>query len=313
MKILVTGGYGFLGGRIAAHLSHEGHDVTVGSRYPRTLPSWLEDGRTKIIDWDDQDALRSLCKSQDVIVHAAGINARDSENDPVLANNFNGEATGRLIDIAIDAGVDQFIYLSTAHVYHAALSGEIFEGDQDSNQHPYAASHAKGENAILSAAKTSDIKAIVLRISNGFGPPMDTTVDCWSLFVNDICRQIVETGTIKIKNDGGILRDFITVTKLCNVINELLHIDKDVVGTEPVNVSEGTSMSLGQMANLVKRCAVDVLGTEPELRVESSGAHSDDQLAIVPETLDRLRLSSPGDNEQEIRNLLLFCHLHFAN
>ena len=313
MKILVTGGYGFLGGRIAAHLCHNGHTITIGSRYPRALPSWLGDGRAEIIDWDDQDALRSLCKSQDAVIHAAGMNARDSENNPVLANKFNGEATGRLIDAAIEASVDQFIYLSTAHVYHASLSGEIFEGDKVCNQHPYAASHAAGENAILSAAKTSNIKAIVLRISNGFGPPIDTTVDCWSLFVNDICRQIVETGTIKVKNDGGIRRDFISVTKLCNVINELLYINKDVLGSRPVNVSEGTSMSLWQMANLVKGCAFDVLGTEPELSFESSGAHSDDQLTIVPETLQRLGLSSLGDNKQEIRNLLLFCHLHFSN
>ena len=169
------------------------------------------------------------------------MNARDSENNPVLANKFNGEATGRLIDAAIEASVDQFIYLSTAHVYHASLSGEIFEGDKVCNQHPYAASHAAGENAILSAAKTSNIKAIVLRISNGFGPPIDTTVDCWSLFVNDICRQIVETGTIKVKMMVGSV-EIISVTKLCNVINELLYINKDVLGSRPVNVSEGTSM-----------------------------------------------------------------------
>lgn len=313
MKILVTGGYGFLGGRIAAHLSHSGYAVTIGSRYPRETPYWLGNGRASIIDWDDQRKLRSLCKSHDVIVHAAGMNARDCENDPVLANKFNGEVTRRLLDASVEAGVEQFIYLSTAHVYHAGLSGKILEGDRVCNQHPYAVSHAIGENAILSAAKTSNIKAIVLRISNGFGPPMDATVDCWSLFVNNICRQVVETGTIEVKNDGGILRDFITVTKLCNIIDKLLYSDRQAVGIGPVNVSEGMSLSLGQMANLVKRCAFEVLGTEPELKIKYSGANRDDQLTIVPETLDRLGLSSPGDNEQEIRNLLLFCRSHFTN
>jgi UDP-glucose 4-epimerase len=148
-RVLITGGFGFVGGRLATYLAQKGHHVILGSRITSISPAWLPHAEVIQIDWDDEVALEHICSQVDVVIHAAGMNTQDSTADPIAALAFNGLATARLVTAACWKGVQQFIYLSTAHVYANPLVGVITEESCPRNLHPYATSHLAGEQEVL--------------------------------------------------------------------------------------------------------------------------------------------------------------------
>src|SRR3546814_20189177 len=97
------------------------------------------------------------------------MNAQNCAANPVEALEFNGVATARLVQAAARVGIRRFIYLSTAHVYCAPLTGTITEDTCPRNLHPYATSHLAGENAVLRAVKAGEISGMVLRFLNVLG------------------------------------------------------------------------------------------------------------------------------------------------
>ena len=136
LRILITGGLGFVGGRLANHLLQEGHQVVIGSRKATEPPALLSQAKVEKIEYDDQAALENYCYGIDVIIHAAGMNAQACIDNPEAALSFNGEMTARLVTAANRAGVLRFIYLSTAHVYSNTLQGTVSEDSSPHNSHP---------------------------------------------------------------------------------------------------------------------------------------------------------------------------------
>ena len=82
MRILVTGGFGYLGGRIAQSLSSEGHKIVLGSRKKQHSPRWLPDAEVVQTEWNESEWLFDICGKIDVIVHAAGMNSQDCLLEP---------------------------------------------------------------------------------------------------------------------------------------------------------------------------------------------------------------------------------------
>ena len=85
LRILITGGFGYLGGRIALSLCENGHQVVLGSRKKQRTPNWLPQSEFVKLIWDDKDELTEACRNVDVVFHASGMNAQDCTEDPVAA------------------------------------------------------------------------------------------------------------------------------------------------------------------------------------------------------------------------------------
>ena len=60
---------------------------------------------------------------------------------------------------------------------------------------------------------------VVFRLSNCIGAPKDINSNCWMLLVNDLCKQIIEHKKMKLNTNGKQLRNFITITDVCRVVN----------------------------------------------------------------------------------------------
>lgn len=222
MRILITGGWGFIGGRLAQYLHKVGHNVILASRELRHNPEWLPDAEIVCIDWEKQSSLEQACEKVDVIVHTAGMNSRDCFANPVAAFAVNGIATEKFINVAISKSVKRFIYISTAHVYSNNLAGNYTDLTPTNNPHPYATSHIAGENALLKANQKGLLEGVVLRLSNAFGSPAHKDVNCWMLLVNDLCKQAVQRNHIAINSSGLQYRDFIPMHEVCRIITELI-------------------------------------------------------------------------------------------
>jgi UDP-glucose 4-epimerase len=271
MRILITGGGGFVGGRLAQHLHQAGHEIILGSRNASRPPDWLPQAEVKQTKWHDGRALEQVCNGADVVIHAAGMNAQDCLTDPVAALEFNGLATARLLEAASRSGVKRFIYLSTAHVYANPLIETITEESCPRNLHPYATSHLAGENVVLSASERGKIEGIVLRLSNAFGAPAHKDANCWVLLVNDLCRQAVQSGKLVLRSSGLQQRDFISITEVVRVATTLSTRALDVQLHGVFNVGSGVSQSVLELAQMVQQRCKLVLGFEPELQRLATG------------------------------------------
>ena len=106
MKVLITGGFGYLGSRLAQFLISQGvNEIILGSRRLMESPSWLPHAKVVKIQWDSLSKLEEICSGIDVVIHLAGMNAQDCANDPVSALEFNGVATARLVQASMQAKV----------------------------------------------------------------------------------------------------------------------------------------------------------------------------------------------------------------
>jgi UDP-glucose 4-epimerase len=310
MKVLVAGGFGFVGARLSVALYAAGHDVVLGSRRARPVPAWLPQAGVCETRWESLPALQAACEGMDVVVHAAGMNSGQSALDPAAALQFNGVGTTRLVEAAAASGVSRFFYFSTAHVYANPLQGIIDENSCARNVHPYASSHLAGEQALLHAISRERLSGSVLRLSNGFGPPKSPDADCWMLLVNDLCRQAVTTRRLVLQSSGEQLRDFVPLTSVCETVARLLELPPQTL--PPVlNICNGISASVAEMARLVqKRCAA-TLGYSPTIE---PGARKEVavplRLATIHELLQGLVAHDP---ESEVDQLLVFCSQHFTH
>ena len=205
-SVLITGGSGYLGGRIADYLSeYSEYNIIIASR------NYATKFNNRKIDWNSKKSINDVCIKIDIIIHLAAMNAKECIENPEKAFEINVTNTKKLIESAVLQGVKKIIYFSTAHVYSSALSGIIDESAKTVNQHPYAKTHLLAEKLILDFNKKSSCQGIVLRLSNSFGAPLDLNSNCWMLFANDICKTGILESKIFIKSNSFQVRDFITL------------------------------------------------------------------------------------------------------
>ena len=317
MRILITGGFGFVGGRMAQHMQSAGHDVVLGSRQVVAPPPiWLPDSHVVRTSWEDPTALEQICRDVDLLIHAAGMNAQDCSADPVAALEFNGLNTARLVAATKNSDIKRIIYLSTAHVYSNPLDGQIDEDTCPRNPHPYATSHIAGENAVLDVRSGVPCDRIVLRLSNIFGTPVTRDVNCWMLLANDLCRQVVTSKKMVLRSGGVQQRDFIPMDAFVKIFDEQIinELGKSLNGV--FNVGSGVSLSVLEMAlKIQKRCQI-TLGFEPALETRS-GSTQPEQNSFLEYCTKRLAKSEATSEttivvDAEIDGLLRFCESTFG-
>ncbi len=312
MKILITGGTGFIGGRLGVFLSEYGHEIIIGTRRSLSSPNWLREANMVTIDWASDKSLNQACEDVDLVIHAAALNYRECELDPVAAHNFNGMATSKLLTAAINNEVKTFLYFSSAHVYSDTLSGIIDENTIPTNSHPYATSHLNGELHVLNAKNRKLINSVIFRLANAYGSPVRPDVNCWMLLVNNLCKQATTTNKLELFTSGDNQRNFITLSDVCTIINFFIQRSNNQELPPIVNVCNSHSNTVYEMAILIQQRCEYVFGYSPEIirKNQKFGEH------FVP-----LKLSSlysllfnnliSNNKEVEIDDLLRFCNKFF--
>ena len=313
LRILITGGLGLVGGRLANHLLQEGHQVVIGSRKTTEPPALLSQAKVDKIEYDDQAALENHCYGIDVIIHAAGMNAQACIDNPEAALSFNGEMTARLVTAANRAGVLRFIYLSTAHVYTSPLVGIITELTPTKNLHPYATSNLLGENAVIDKCKFGKTQGIVLRLSNAFGAPIYKDVNCWALLINDLCKQAIQTRKLVLRTSGLEERDFIGLSNVCHGIEYFVLAQSKAKQVGIFNMGSGVSHTVLEIASLIQHRCAEVLGFKPELKPSKKGSNKrKTKLKFNTDKITSLGVDlSSIEITEEIDNLLRYCYSTF--
>ncbi len=308
-RALITGGYGYLGGRIAVELAdHPEWIVRLGSRKAQAAPSWLPQAETVAMDVREAGSLSVAMADVQAVVHLAAMNENECVADPCRAVLVNTLGTLNVLQAAIDAGVKHFIYFSTAHVYGAPLVGDISEQTLPRPIHPYAITHHAAEDFVLAAHDQKKITGIVVRLSNGFGAPTHPDVDRWTLLVNDLCRQAVQTRKLVLRSSGLQQRDFITLTDVGRAVSHLIGLSRMDCGDGLFNLGGDNSLSVWDMVQKIAQRCQWTLGYLPG--IERPEPRPDEQVGSLNYHSGKFQQTGfmlHGNLDEEIDRTLLVC------
>jgi len=313
--ILITGGLGYVGGRITKYLSDNyNYKLRITTRQTVVqIPSWLRNGEIIQVDLMSEESLKSACAGIKHIVHLAALNEIESSTNPELALTVNGLGSLKLLCAAEKAGVERFIYFSTAHVYGAPLQGTITEKSLPLPVHPYAITHKTAEDFVLASHDQKVLTGIVLRLSNGFGAPMRPDVDRWTLLVNDLCRQAVTTRKLVLRSAGFQKRDFITLLDVSRAVSHFLGLPVDQCGNGLFNLGGECSMRIIDMVKLIAKRCYKVLGFKPKIiRPAPLPEETPTALDYRIEKLKSTGFILNKNTNAEIDATLLFCQNEFG-
>jgi UDP-glucose 4-epimerase len=309
-RILITGGFGFVGGRLSRRLSEE-HEVWASSRKPVSESVLKLHGD---IQWIDHSLLLKpdgFPGSFDAVIHLAALNEIDCVKYPSEAIRVNIDETRIILENSISKKVDQFIYFSTAHVYGAPLEGSISEHTVTRPVHPYSITHRAAEEYVVAATQQKKIQGTVLRLSNSFGAPVSAHVNRWTLLANDLCRQAVEKGKLTLRSNGCQYRDFICLSDVEEVIANILTNPKPLAKII-YNLGSGISMRVIDMADMIIQTAVTVLRKNISLDLPADQIPTEEPLLnySVRQLLDE-EYHIANDVNLELERLLQFCSENF--
>lgn len=264
--VLLTGGFGNLGGRLAASLHHSGvWNIRLASRTHRHAPSWAPDAEVVYLDLLNNSGVLDACKGADSVIHLAALNDREAIANPELAAALSGEGTQLLADAAVAQSVKRFLFMSTSHVYGSPLEGTINESSSTHCTHPYATSHLAGEHVVQTKHELGQLLGIRIRCANGFGFPLDPSVNIWHVLVYDLCRQVASHGSMTLNSSGLQRRNFIPVADICSAMTHFLTLDRTRIGDGLFNLGGPSSKSVLEMAEKVAHRSSVVLGIKPEI------------------------------------------------
>ena len=307
--VLLTGGFGNLGGRIAAALHDHGYwDIRLASRSHTSAPAWAPLADVMHLDVLDAADVARSCRGVTAVVHLAALNDRQAAHDPELAEAVSGRGTDALVSAALENDVQRFIFMSTAHVYSSPLHGVITESTPTTNQHPYATSHISGERAVAERHDKERFLGIRLRCANGFGYPMSPDVDIWHTLVYDLCKQVVATQRITLRSSGLQQRNFIPVSDICAAILHFLQLDAAEVSDGLFNLGGSSSTTVLEMATVVAARAHAILGITPT--IERPNPSIDELATPLDYQINKLIATGfvpKNVVNEEIDRLLLMC------
>lgn len=251
-RILVTGGVGYVGGRLVESLRTAGYDdvALTSRRRASELPEWTRAFEIVHLDLATGAGVAEVLAGRDVVIHLAALNEVDSARDPARALEVNCTGTFRLAAASRDAGIRRFVYFSTFHVYGPGAAQPITERTPTFPVHPYAITHHAAESWMW-WLREAGCDVLVLRMSNGIGYPADLGIDRWTLVFNDLCRQAVERGSLELKTSGVQHRDFITLSDVGRAVVHFLGLPAGAWADGLYNLGGGGSMSIRDLAGFI--------------------------------------------------------------
>ncbi|CDK39320.1 dTDP-glucose 4,6-dehydratase [Halorubrum sp. AJ67] len=263
MRILVTGGAGFIGSNFVHHVLAEHDDDEVvtldaltyaGSK--ANLDGVLDDPRHEFVEGDirDRELVTDLVADVDAVVNFAAESHVDRSIDgaePFVSTNVQGTQT--LLDAANDADIDRFLQISTDEVYGQVLDGKFAEDDRLNPRNPYAATKAGADLLAQSYQTTHDLPVLITRTSNNFGPRQHPEKLIPKFITNAAAGE-----SLPVYGDGSNVREWIYVEDNCRALDLVLR--KGEVG-EIYNIG-----SHAEKTNLeVTEAILDAVGADDDL------------------------------------------------
>jgi dTDP-glucose 4,6-dehydratase len=232
MKVLITGGAGFIGSNFVCHVleQHPNYEMVVLDKLTyagnlRNLNGAAENPRFQFIRLDVCDpAVSEIVAGCDAVVHFAAESHVDrSIEDGTPFVRINVEGTWRMVEACRKNRVGRFLHVSTDEVYGSlGPEGAFRESSLLAPTSPYAASKAASDLVVLSAIRTFGLPAVITRCSNNYGPYQFP-----EKFIPLMISQALADQPLPVYGDGKNVRDWIHVEDHCRALDLILHEGKE--------------------------------------------------------------------------------------
>lgn len=254
MKIIVTGGAGFIGSHIVDRLVERGHDVHVIDNQSAIVHDqfYFNDRATYYqLDVSDYAATRPIYDNVTYVFHcAAESRIQPAVNNPLLAMQTNFMGTAVVLQASREAGVRTVIYSSTSSGYGLKNSPPLTEDMPDDCLNPYSVSKVSGEKLCAMYTKLFGVKTIIFRYFNVYGP-REPIKGPYAPIVGLFLRQFRAGQALTIVPDGTQRRDFTYIDDV--VAANLAAMDQQDHNHfgEVFNVGTGINHSILELAAMI--------------------------------------------------------------
>jgi len=263
MRVLVTGGAGYIGSVIVARLAARGHDVVVYDDLFRGHAAAVPAGVPLVRgDVRDADAVRAALEDGgcEAVVHMAALaEVAESVERPDWYRSVNQEGTAAVAEAAVAAGAGRLVFSSTAAVYGAPERTPIDEDDALAPANPYGETKLAGERLLRRASERGELAATALRYFNACGADGEAGEDHDpETHLVPLALRAARDGTpLRVFGDdyptpdGTCVRDYVHVADLADAHIAALEALPEVQGS--FNLGTGTGDSVRTVLDAVEQ------------------------------------------------------------
>ncbi len=266
MKLLITGGVGFIGSNFIRYLfENYGYEIIVLDALTYAgnmgnLPDKIKkDSRFTFWYGNVRSAalIDELVGKVDVVVHlAAETHVSRSIYDNAVFFETDVLGTQTVANAVLKHSVERFIHVSTSEVYGTSLRVPMDEEHPLNPTTPYASAKVGGDRLVFSYWVTYGIPAIIVRPFNQYGSNQHLEKVIPRFITSALLNE-----NVTIHGSGAYTRDWTYVEDLCQALDKIIHIDLDEVKGEVINIGTGIEISIKEVASII----LDAMGKSQSL------------------------------------------------
>jgi len=265
MKILITGGAGFIGSHLCEKYTIENHTVLCLDNFINSnlgnIRGLLNYRNFKLVNGDarDFDLLEKVIHDVDAVIHlAAQIHVDRSILEPKLTYDINVFGTLNVLELARRYDVEKVIHTSTSEVYGSAQYAPMNEDHPLNAPHPYGASKVAADRMCNAYIQTYGLNVCVMRPFNTFGPRQKDTG--YGGVISIFAKRILSDRPPVIYGDGKQTRDYTYVKDLVEAYDLVLKYNKPI--REPINFGTGKEIKIIDLASKI----ISVCGKQRKIK-----------------------------------------------
>ncbi len=254
MKILITGGAGFIGSHLCDKYTEEGHSVlcldNLMAGNPVNVRHLLDHPNFKLINGDirDYELLEKVMRDVDVVFHLAAQGHVDrSYVEPRLTYDVNVMGTQNILEVARLYSTRKVIYASTSEVHGTSLYNPMDEKHPLNAPHPYGASKIAADRMCFAYIQTYGMNIVIVRLFNVFGPRQRAT--SYGAVIPIFTRRVLSGMPPIIYGDGKQTRDYTYIKDAVKAYDLVLNHNEPI--REPINFGSGKEVSIIDLANMI--------------------------------------------------------------
>jgi UDP-glucose 4-epimerase len=268
MAVLVTGGAGYIGSHMVLGLIERGDDVVVLDNLTTGVASQVSPDAAFVEgDIRDQDLVESILRDRkvDAVVHFAGSTVvPESVENPLKYYENNTAASRDLLEVCSRAGIEQFIFSSTAAVYGMTDEALVDENAPKAPANPYGRSKLMTESMLADLAAATSLRYVALRYFNVAGADPQGRTGQSTPGATHLIKRACQAALGRLPHlgvfgsdyptpDGTGIRDYIHVTDL--IAAHMLALDHLRAGaaSDTFNCGYGTGFSVREVVAAVER------------------------------------------------------------